>query len=119
MPPPDLEKFSYRTAKLSPEELGELSNEKIPTKKVIATRPFLNKEKLKKNKRRRSSRIKPEVVDHNGELFIVDGHHKIKRAIEGGEDLIDARVLKTGNKRVGEKLKRRSHGSISDLPVKE
>jgi hypothetical protein len=116
--PPSLEQFSYRTTNLPLGDLGDLNRQEIPCEVLIATRPFLNGERLN-GKRRKNSRSRPEVIVYEGESFTIDGHHKSRKAIEEGEETIEARVLTTENERVGVKLRRISQGLIKDLPIRE
>ncbi len=60
----------------------DIHNEALNPHTLVATRPFLTTERIDPGRRRRGSRIKPEVISINGTNYVIDGHHKVRRACD-------------------------------------
>ena len=116
--PPSLEGYVYKTTKLQPQEVGRITETEVNCGNLIANRPFLTPKKYA-GIRRRGSREHPDIISYHGSQYIVDGHHKVRKALDTGKLTIKARVLTTGNQRIGAKLQRTAIGLITELPIDE
>lgn len=99
------------------EHFGVVVDADLDPRTIRSTRPFLDQIRML-GIRRRASVIKPEIIETRGRNHAVDGHHKIRRAIDSGEASIHCRVLKTSDGRVAARLDRMDHGPIGDLPIR-
>lgn len=115
--PPTIEQYTHYNANLKPEMAGDLTEVEVNCSELIATRPFLVGFRLI-GKRRRNSHEIPDIVNFSNFMFVIDGHHKVRKAIDEGQQTIRARVLTTKNQRLGEKLIRSACGLVADLPIR-
>lgn len=115
--PPTIEQYIHNNAHLLMEEkAGDLTEMEVNCTELVATRPFLVKVRLNGNRRRNSREI-PDIIKYLDILYVIDGHHKVRNAIDNGQKTIKSRVLTTKNLRLGEKLIRSDCGLVANLPV--
>lgn len=114
---PSLEIFLKKRARTTTEKAGSLKQQNLTPDDLVATRPFLTEERLK-GKKRRNKKENPQVINHNGIHYIIDGHHKVRRASDSGQEAITCQVLTTGLGIIGQLLARINHGKIKDLPIR-
>lgn len=98
-------------------EQREIGEEPLDPQTLVATRPFLTNARME-GRRRRASRGMPEVVSTGGTDYVVDGHHKVRRACDAGDPTITCKVLRTSSPRLRQRLARMSHGLIAILPIR-
>lgn len=99
------------------ESIGEVIVDNIEVTEVIATRRFLTQDRLK-GVRRRGGQEFPNVVNYGTYLYCIDGHHKIRRALDSGITTLTCRILITENSQIGLKLSRMNHGLIRNLAIR-
>lgn len=114
---PSIEKVVYQVLKIEAEEVGEFSHGHVSVYSVISTRPFLTRERMGGRKRRASVDI-PQVIAIYNQNFIIDGHHKFRRAIDNGCDCLFSNIFTTDSRLLASVLYEMSHGYVSELEVR-
>jgi len=114
-----LEQFCYGAAGCYPEELGEVGEIELPVELLVATRPYLNERRIGGGPPVgvRGHRSLPEVIVLEDVPYLVDGHHKAKRAFDEGVNFLLCRALITESIRVAEKLERRGVDFIGNIQI--
>ena len=111
------ERFVYKKTGHQVQEIGTECLQTLDPSTLIATRPFLNSERFERKKRRRGAANIPHVVSIADSNYLVDGHHKTRRAIEAGATEIECVVLFTNNEKIERELKKANHGLIVNLQI--
>lgn len=83
---------------------------------IIGTRPFLTQKGMG-GRRTRSSRPNPQVVLNGGGYYCIDGHHKVRRAIEEREPSILCEIAEVDTSPLRNTLMRIASDLIGNLPV--
>ncbi len=84
---------------------------------IMGTRLFLTGDGLE-GRRTRSSRPNPQVISLRGEHYCIDGHHKVRRAVEGGESSILCEIAEIDSSPLGNTLMRIASDLIRNLPIR-
>lgn len=114
---PTAEQFCRNVCHQTPESVGSLSEKSVDPKGLIPTRPFLTEERIE-GKKRRGNPSKPDVIRVGEDGYLIDGHHKARRAADNGQN-IECRILQTDDQRIIEELRRRAQEcTITDLEVR-
>ncbi len=114
---PSIEKVVYEVLKCDVEQVGVLCQHYVGVSRAISTRPFLNHDRME-GRMRRASREYPEVISVRKLDFIIDGHHKFRRAHDHGDSSLYSTVLFTDNELLAIYLYKISHGHVGDLEIK-
>lgn len=114
----NIEKFVYKNARISRENLPEITLQKIDPRFVIGCRESLTKDRFFYPTRRRGSREYPDIIIYQNNMYCIDGHHKIRRAIDNNVSMILARVLVTDNSLLGESLEKIRSSYIHELEIR-
>lgn len=115
---PDLERFLYtKNKKKSSEIKGLVSMKDILLDTAISTRPFLTSERML-GRRRRTGQEHPLIINFSKLDFVIDGHHKIRRALESGQIKMLAQVLTITDRELGTSLLKQSKGFVKNLPIR-
>ncbi len=91
--------------------------EEINPQTIYGTRPFLTAERLN-GIRRKGSKEFPQLIETNDTHYCIDGHHKIRRAIENGATSILCEVAHTRSSILEAALIKICSDLISNLIVK-
>ncbi len=67
---------------------------------------------------RRASREFPEVISVRKLDFIIDGHHKFRRALDRGDESLYSTVLFTDSDLLAVYLYKITHGHVGDLEIR-
>lgn len=114
---PSIEKVVYEVLKCDAEQVGELCQQYISVDKAISTRPFLSHDRME-GRVRRASREFPELISVRKLNFVIDGHHKLRRAFDRGDSSLYSTVLFTDNELLAIYLYKISHGYVGDLEIR-
>ena len=68
--------------------------EEVDPQIIYGTRPFLTAERLK-GIRRKGSKEFPQLIETEATYYCIDGHHKVRRAIDNGLPSILCEVAHT------------------------
>lgn len=113
---PSIEKFVYRVLACQPEKVGSFEKQYVPVDRALATRPFLTQKRMA-GRVRRASREFPQIITIRGQSFIIDGHHKLRRAFDAHLAALFSEVLHTNHELLLKELYKMSHGYIGDLEI--
>lgn len=91
--------------------------EEVDPQLIYGTRPFLTSERLK-GIRRKGSKELPQLVETNDTFYCIDGHHKVRRAIDNGQPSILCEVAHTRSSILEEALIKICSNLIGKLIVK-
>ncbi len=111
-----VEKFVYDHTGKKYTEIGEIVMVTFPILQLLATRSFLTQERLS-GKDRRHGQEMPHLISAYDQGFIIDGHHKIRRALDEGKAALYSKVLITTNASLIQYLYKINQGYIQDLSV--
>jgi hypothetical protein len=114
---PTLERFVYDQTGKKFSELGKIIMVEYPIQSVIATRQFLTHEKMQGIQRRHGQEF-PHIIAFYNQGFAIDGHHKIRRALDDGIECLYSKVLISTSELLAVYLYKRSHGFIKDLQIR-
>ena len=67
---------------------------------------------------RRNSQEYPHIISVHNQGFVIDGHHKIRRALDSGKESTYSKVLFSTNELLANYLYRISHGYIQNLQIR-
>lgn len=113
---PNLERYIYRKTGRRAEDIGRIDVVQVDPTALLAIRPYLNREwSGYRNKRRRSSPKIPEGISMDGDTYLVDGHHKGRRAIDFGIGAIFCRTLYTEDPVIKRKLEKIGKRPLGEL----
>lgn len=89
----------------------------VDPSEILATRPFLTNERME-GKVRRGSNMFPELIHAAGNYYCIDGHHKVRRALDAGENKIMCEVYDVESSRLQQSLMKIASGLISNLNIR-
>lgn len=110
----NIERFVFKVTGKQPEEIGQIVITRRPKEFLIATRPNLVQERIIRKKRRRGGPKIPEgILDSDGNVYLLDGHHKASKSTNE----VDCRALKTDDLKIFEKIQRMTQKPLMQLEV--
>ncbi len=111
----NLERFVYKITKQPIEQIGTVVVVNTDPNKLIATRPFLNDHYIGKGgKRRRASPRMPEGILLDGDIYLIDGHHKAKTASHHNQT-VECRIFVAENPIIRANVERRKQCLIQEI----
>lgn len=110
-----LEKFVKKITGSEPAQIGDLGNEVIDPCILGATRRHLVLAKMAGGRKRRGSPLPEVIIYDQFWRFVIDGHHKVKRACDQLTMGVECRALRTTDPRIKAVLWKRVNGFVSDL----
>lgn len=122
---PSLETFVHKKLHITdPSVLGPVVEFPVAIDQMLSTHPYLIQKRYEGVKRR-ASRMIPDVINcidaiqGVDEFYVIDGHHKSRRAYDMGETHFDSRVLITEIPEIRVFLSTIAHGLIIALDIED